>query len=371
MLKFGIIGGGSIANTHKRAAALDSLATLVAGCFSRNEHKNAQQAKDWNVPPERTYRCAEEMAFTESELDDKIDFVVISTPNESHYSAAKAFIELGIPVLCEKPMTITIEDAKSLTELAEKMDCPVCINYSYSGYPMITQARHMIENNEIGKVFKVVSEYIQDNQITSNANFKPWHLDPKIAGPTACVANIGTHIDYLVRYMTGFEIDEISTMFSYTLPDKPLETDFSAMVKYDSGAVGTMWGCKTAIGQDCNISVRIYGDKGSISWSHLKPDVLEVATLDGPVQTLVSGRPYLCDDAKRHIRLSNGQVEGYLLATANIYSEFVQHIKDRKSGNIAEKYIYPTQKDGLYGVLFSEACYQSHLKNGAWEKLDI
>lgn len=373
MLRFGMVGGGNggqIGAAHYRAASLDGQLLLSAGCFSRDWEKNVQQGQVWGVDQQRIYADAFEMAEREAARGDGIDFVVIATPNESHYAIARSFLEKGIHVFCEKPLTNVSEQACELTALAQRTGTLLAVNYTYSGYPMIRQARAMVGSGALGRIFKVVSEYRQDGQIIRAANFKPWHFDPQIAGASACTANIGTHIEYLVACMTGLRIESIAAIFDSVPKGRPIETDFSAMVRYAGGATGTMWGCKTAIGEDCNINIRIMGEKGSLEWSHLQPQLLKVALLDQPVQIYAAGRDYLDIRARSMTRLSNGQVEGYHDAFANIYREWVRHIKDHKQGISQPPYWYPTGEDGANGVRFVQACVKSHRQNGAWVRLE-
>ncbi|MCQ5130587.1 Gfo/Idh/MocA family oxidoreductase [Butyricicoccus faecihominis] len=372
MLHYGIVGGGTIAFVHYRTARFDGLAELCAGCFSRNDEKNRTQADTWHVPDDRTYSSFEEMAERELARPDPIDFVVIATPNSSHFEIARTFLSLGIHVFCEKPLTNSVEEARSLCRLVHETNTLLCVNYSYSGYPMIHQARKMIEHGEIGHILKVVSEYKQDGQIIRAQNFKPWHFNPAIAGPSACAANIGTHIEYLVSTMTGLHIQRLSALFDRYPDNRVLETDFSALVQYENGSTGTMWGCKTAIGEDCNILVRIYGSKGSLEWSHLHPQLLKFAPLDQPVQILTAGRDYLYPAVQQMTRLSNGQIEGYHDATANLYREFIRHICDRnqKREICDADYKYPRVEDGLYGVIFVHAAVASNQQNSKWVSLN-
>ena len=372
MLHYGIVGGGNIASVHYRTARFDGLAELCAGCFSRDDEKNRIQAEKWHVACERTYSSFEEMAKSENTRPDPIDFVVIATPNNSHFEIASTFLSHGIHVFCEKPLTNSVEEARSLCHLVHETNMLLCVNYSYSGDPMIYQARRMIEHGKIGEILKIVSEYKQDGQIIRAQNFKPWHFDPAIAGPSACTANIGTHIEYLVSIMTGLRIQKLSALFDRYPDNRVLETDFSALVQYVNGATGTMWGCKTAIGEYCNILIRIYGTKGSLEWSHIHPQQLKYAPLDQPVQTLTAGRDYLYPDIQQMTRLSNGQIEGYHDATANLYREFILHINDRNHGRESHDtyYKYPKVEDGLYGVLFVNAAVSSNQQNSVWIALE-
>lgn len=373
MLRFGMVGGGNggqIGVVHRRAAALDGQLMLTAGCFSHDWRKNVQQGKAWDVHQERIYADAFEMADREATREDGIDFAVVATPNGSHYDIVRSFLAKGIHVFCEKPLTNLPEQACALTALAERTGTLLAVNYTYAGYPMIRQARAMVESGTLGRIFKVVSEYRQDGQIIRAANFKPWHFDPQIAGASGCAANIGTHIAYLVACITGLRIKSIAAVFDSVPKGRPLETDFSAMVRYAGGATGTMWGCKTAVGEDCNINIRIMGERGAIEWSHLHPQLLKVALLDQPVQIYAAGREYLDANARSLTRLSNGQVEGYHDAFANLYREWARHVEDHKRGLLHPPYWHPTGEDGVDGVRFVEACVKSHQQNGAWVQLE-
>ena len=268
--------------------------------------------------------------------------------------------------MCEKPLTISVPQAQELIEIAKRNKTLLAVNYSYAGYPMIEQARCMVENGSLGEIIKIASEYRQDNEITDGGSSMSWHDDPAIAGASGCTANIGTHIDHLVSYITGLTIDRLTAVFTRMPPDRQMESDFSALIQYSNGAYGTMWGCKTAIGEDCNINLRIYGTKGSLEWSHLQPQNLKVAWLDQPIQIYTAGRSYLEPQALQYHRVSKGQIEGYCEATANIYAEFMRHIVDRKNGREKGRYYYPSAYSGFHGVAFVQACLESVQKGGAW-----
>ena len=369
MIRFGIVGGGNVAAIHRRAAALDNAACLSAGCLSRDRETNHRLGAAWNIPEDRIYDYCEEMAEQEAARPDSIDFAVVATPNSSHFPIAAAFLRHGIHVLCEKPMTTTVQEAQALQALADSTGSLLCVNYSYSGYPMLHQARAMIRNGQIGQVVKVVAEYRQDNQILPGSTVKSWHYDPQISGPGGCVADIGTHIAYLASFVTDLQIEEVSAMLTNTIPEIPLDTDFSAMIRFQGGAVGTLWGSKVAVGDDCGIRLHVIGTLGSLQWSHRAPDQLIYAPLGGPLATYTAGRSYLAPEVQVMCRLSSGHMEGHFSAIGNLYRAFIADVAAKKAGEPPSKDAYPDGTAGLDGVAWIQACCASSRAGGAWTRL--
>ena len=293
-LKFGMVGGGNgafIGNVHRHGAVMDDLAELVAGCFTRNPEKNRETAEQWGVrKKDRIYANYQEMAEKEAAREDGIDFVSITTPNDTHYPIAKCFLEHGINVMCDKPLALRTEEGIELKELAEKNDLLFGVTYTYTGYTMIEQARRLIEAGEIGNILTVVAEYPQEwllvQMVSDRSDQATWRMDPARSGPSGCLADIGTHVEALIARMTGLELERVLARFE-RLPkshDLPLENNAQVMLEYKGGISGLIWTSQVAIGHETDLLVRIFGDKGSIEWQHRDSQKLLVTKINEPPQ---------------------------------------------------------------------------------------
>lgn len=376
-LRFGMVGGGNggnIGNSHRRGAAMDNLAVLSAGCFTRNMEQNLADGTFWGVSPDRIYATYQEMAEAEAEASrgDGIDFVSIVTPNKTHYSVAKCFLEHGINVVCEKPFTLEIEQAEELKALAEQKGLELCVTYTYAHYPIMRECRHLIQSGAIGRVIDVVAAYPQDWMIlglnSSEKNFTSWISDPKVSGNSNVTAAMGVHLYYLIHSMTGLRLDRVLTDFSYYPEGTPLETTARILLGFEDGTHGLCWTSNVAVGHDCTIELKIFGEKGSIEWSHEDPTHLRVSMLRGTVQILSANRDYLCDESRAVSRIPAGHPEGFYEAFANIYQAFCQHLLDKKNGvcTDSQKYFYPRAQDGVDGVRFVQACVASQTRGNVW-----
>ena len=275
-LKFGMVGGGNgafIGNVHRHGAVMDDLAVLTAGCFTRNMKKNLETARTWGVSDEsRVYADYREMAERESSLEDGIDFVSITTPNDTHYEIAKCFMEHGIHIMCDKPLALTAAEGEEPAALAEKKGLLFGVTYTYTGYAMVRQARDLIDAGEIGNILTVVSEYPQEwllvQMVSDRSDQATWRMDPARSGPSGCCADIGTHVECLVSKMTGLEIDSVLARFE-RLPksqELPLENNVQVLVNYKGGVSGMIWTSQVAVGHETDLTIRIFGDKGAIEW---------------------------------------------------------------------------------------------------------
>ena len=378
-LRFGMIGGGNggnIGNSHRRGAQMDSLAILSAGCFTRNPQRNKEDGLFWGVPEDRIYANYEEMAEKESQRADCIDFVSIVSPNMTHYPAAKCFLEHGINVVCEKPFTMRVEEAEELQALAAKKGLEVCITYTYAHYPIMRECRNLIASGAIGNIIDMVVEYPQDWMILGLANgaddYTKWIDDPALAGNSNATASTGTHMYYLIRSMTGLKMEKVLADFSYYPENANLETSSRFFFQLENGAHGMAWTSSVAIGHDCTINLKIYGDKGSIEWSHNDPTHLKVAYLNGPVQIFAANRNYLCEDSRNTSRIPAGHPEGFYEAFANIYRAFCTHLLDKLAGTCTDRnaYFYPHVEEGVNGVRFVNACVESNKRGNVWVGLE-
>lgn len=376
-LKYGMIGGGNgafIGDVHRRGAFLGGLAKLTAGCFTRDGEKNMETAEEWNVEDKgRVYGNYQEMAAAEGRREDGIDFVSITTPNDTHYDIAKAFMEQGIHVMCDKPLTITEEEAMDLERIAKEKDLCFGVTYSYAGYAMVRQAREMIEQGEIGDIVHVTTEYPQDWLLlglrSEETRKKMWRLDPKRGSGSLCTVDIGTHLEHLIVAATGLEVKKVLARFDYSPKDVPLETNSTVMLEFDNGVSGTLWSSIVAIGHDADVRIRIYGTKGSLEWYHGSAGLLKYSKLGEPVQIYSMNRDYNNDGSLEMSHLPAGHPEGYYEAFGNIYKAFCQDIISRRGGDVNVKFRYPNVHDGVQGVRFVNACVKSNELGNVWVEL--
>jgi predicted dehydrogenase len=374
VLSFGMVGGGVgslIGEVHRKAAAFDRKAKLVAGCFSRNYDNTLSTGKNLGLEVRRLYENFSEMAEREGAREDKIDFVTIVTPNNLHFEIAKAFLEKGINVICDKPLTLKVEEAEELANLAKKRDLLSCVTYTYTGYPMVKHAREIINQGEIGKIRMVMGEYLQEwlaRPVEKKGNRQAsWRTDPKYSGKSNCVADIGSHIENIISYVTDLEIDSLCANLDTFVKGRALDDNAEILIKYTSGARGIYWCSQLAIGHNNGLKIRILGEKGSVEWEQENPDYLKVAFYGRPVQILSRGRDDLYPLASRVSRLPGGHPEGLYEAFANIYSNFSDALVAKKAGNICQKETdFPTFEDGARGVKFINLCVESSQRGASW-----
>jgi len=377
VLSFGMVGGGSgslIGEVHRKAASFDRKAKLVTGCFSRSYDNTISTGEKLGLDSGRLYKNYREMAGKEGAREDKIDFVIIVTPNNSHFKIAKAFLEKGINVVCDKPLTLKVKEAEELTNLAKKKDLLGCVTYTYSGYTMVKHAREIIAKGEIGKIRMVMGEYLQEwltMLVEKEGRNKQasWRTDPKYSGKSNCVADIGSHIENIISYVTGLEIDSLCANLDIFVEGRTLDDNAEILVKYTSGARGIYWCSQVAVGYNNGLKFRILGEKGSIEWEQENPGFLRVAFYGRPVQILSRGRDNLNPLAMRVSRLPGGLLEGFYEAFANIYSNFSDVLLAKKAGSSyrnQKEGDFPTFEDGARGVKFINLCVKSSQKGARW-----
>ena len=375
-LSFGMVGGGNgafIGNVHRRGAIMDNLAELTAGCFTRNMEKNRQTAEEWGVRDlSRVYANYQEMADAESKREDGIDFVSIVTPTDTHYAIAKCFLEHGIHVVCDKPICLTLDEGLELQAIAQEKGLEFGVTYTYASYAVIRQAREMIDAGVIGNIVKIVAEYPQDWLIVSTVAEKSdqalWRLDPRRAGPSACCADIGTHLEALIARMTGLKLEHVMARFTH-YKDSVLEHDIDVMLEYEGGIPGTMWASQIASGNDCGVCIRVYGDKGAIEWRHTHPMEITYTPLAQPTRTIVANREYNYAACTEQCRLPAGHPEGFYEAFGNIYHSFCTHLIAKKTGGDPGTFRHPTIEDGVAGLRFVDACVKSNAEGSRWVSL--
>ena len=376
-----MVGGGRgafIGQVHRMAANLDGKIELVAGAFSSDPEKSKLSGQDFFVDPDRAYGSYEEMAKAEAAREDGIDFVSIVVQNHLHFAVAKCFLEAGIHVICDKPLTVDLDQAKELKKIVEDSGLVFALTHNYTGYPMVKEARRMVKHGELGRLLKIVAEYPQgyavgDVEGEGSGAISNWRADPKIAGKSNCMGDIGTHAHNLVRYITGLEVDELAAELTAFIPGRELDDDGNCLVRFTDGVKGIIYASQISNGDENDLTIRVYGTKASIEWHQEEPNDLIVKFANAPRKVYRRGNDYLGDTAKANSRTPFAHPEGFIEAFANVYLAAVQAISDRIDGNPAPDggYDFPTVDDGVAGVAFIGACVESSAKNAAWTKLDI
>jgi predicted dehydrogenase len=377
-LRYGMVGGGQgsfIGDVHRKSINLDGLAELAAGCFSRSPENTLATGRALGVPEERLYKTFDEMAEAESKRADKIDFVVIFTPNSGHYPAAKAFLSRGIPVVCDKPLTIEVAEAQELADLARKNKLLFAVTYTYTGNPTVKHARELIRRGEIGNIHFINGEYPQEWLLASaekeGSKQAAWRTDPKIAGKSNSVGDLGSHIENLVSYLTGLRIKSLCARLDKVGPGRVLDDNAAIMLEYEGGAKGLYWSSQVASGYDNALRVRIFGSKGAIDFNEEAPNYLGVSRFGQPNIVLSRGKDPFYPHAQSYSRIPSGHPEGYFEALANIYKTYIKALQKQREGRplTEEDLDFPNAENGLDGVRFIGKCVESSQKGAVWVNL--
>ena len=373
-----MVGGGRdafIGAVHRMATRLDGRIDLVAGAFSSDAAKSRASGEDLGLDPLRVYPDYETMAAAESKLpeNERIDFVSIVTPNNVHFSPAKTFLKAGFHVVCDKPMTYDLAEAKALRDLVKSTGKVFALTHNYTGYPMVKEARELVRNGDLGKILKVVAEYPQGWLIqpidAEGQKQAAWRTDPSRTGASSCIGDIGTHAENLGRYITGLEIDELCADFTTFVPGRRLEDDGNLLLRYQGGARGVLYASQVSVGEENNLTIRVYGTKASLEWHQEHPNELTVKYPDAPRQIYRRGNGYVSDIAKRFTRLPFGHPEAFIEAFANIYLEAARAIEAVKEGkSIPADVDYPTVEDGVLGMAFIATAVASAKNGSTWTK---
>lgn len=374
-LRMGMVGGGRdafIGAVHRMAANLDGQIELVAGSFSSDPEKSRLSGEDLFLDAARIYTSFEDMAAQEANLpeEQRIDFVSIVTPNHLHAPVATSFLRQGIHVVCDKPMTLSLDEAVLLKAVVQDSGCIFALTHNYTGYPMVKQAREFVRSGEIGDVLKIVVEYPQgwllDAIEQDGQKQAAWRTDPAKAGSSCCIGDIGTHAENLARYITGLEIEALCAEFNTFVPGRNLEDDGNLLVRYKGGATGILYASQISAGEENNLRIRIYGTQGSLAWAQEHPNELSLQPKGEPARIWRRGNDYVGDSAKNFTRLPFGHPEAFLEAFANLYLEVARHIRDRIEGNPEGEYDYPTVVDGIEGMAFIETAVASAHSDQKW-----
>ena len=378
-IKLGMVGGGEgafIGEVHRIAARMDERFQLCAGALCSDPERSLKSALDLGLPEDRSYSDYKEMAISESQRDDGINFVSIVTPNHLHHPIAKAFLEVGINVICDKPMTMISEEAQELIDISESSDLIFAVTYNYSGYPLIREAREIIKKGELGSIRIIKVEYIQDwlTEPIENTGQKQasWRVDPKKSGIGGSIGDIGTHAFHLAHFVTQQLPNKISADLSCFVEGRELDDNAHILMRYESGAKGMIWSSQVAPGNENNLKIQIYGEKGGLIWQQENPNELILNLLNQPSRRLTRGSSFVGDQSARLTRIPAGHPEGYLEGFANIYREVADEFSAKISGKpISKDILYPTSKEGLYGVSFIEAAIESNSKDSVWTDLKL
>lgn len=365
-LKLGMVGGGRgafIGGVHRIAARIDGEWELVAGALSSDPERAAASAADLGIAADRSYASYEEMARAEAAREDGIDAVAIVTPNHMHAGPAIAFLNAGIHVICDKPLANTAEDAQAIAAAAKASTAWFFLTHNYTGYPLMRQAREMVQSGALGAIRMVAVEYLQDwltEAADADNKQAAWRTDPKRSGVGGCVGDIGTHAFNLASFVSGLEVETLSAELTAFVEGRAVDDNVTARLRFKGGAKGTLWASQVAVGNENGLSLRVYGDKGGLEWQQENPNVMTYTPFGEPKQILTRGGAQKIGSAQS-LRLPPGHPEGYLEGFATLYREAASVIRGDEGGGLL-----PDIEDGLAGMRFIAACVDSSADDGAW-----
>ena len=373
-IRLGMVGGGNdafIGAVHRIASRIDDRYELVAGALSSTPERAQASGAALGLPADRTYDDFKQMAIREARLKNGIEAVAIVTPNHVHYAAAREFLKRGIHVICDKPLTSTLADAKKLVKAAESSDALFVLTHNYTGYPMVRQAREMVAAGDIGKVRVVQVEYPQD-WLSEEQDFKQaaWRTDPERSGAGGSTGDIGTHAHNLACFVTGLRVESLAADLQAFVSGRKLDDNGHVMLRFSGGARGMLWCSQVAPGNENALRLRVYGEKGGLEWAQENPTNLWFTPLGEPKRLITRNGAGAGAAAARMSRIPPGHPEGYLEGFANIYSEAAEAIEAKRQGKaLSPDVVYPTIQDGLRGMHFVDACVRSSARNAAWVDL--
>ncbi|GGK87747.1 Gfo/Idh/MocA family protein [Rufibacter glacialis] len=376
-LRMGMIGGGKgafIGAIHRMAATMDGAIELVCGSLSTRPEIAQESGRALFLAPDRIYNSYEEMLAQESALPDgeRMDFVSIVTPNFAHLAPALLALEKGFHVVIEKPMTLTLAEARQLRQKAEETGLLVLLTHTYAGYPMVKQARHLVQSGELGKIRKVLVEYTQGwlsrlSEKEGNAQ-AAWRTDPARSGISGCMGDIGTHAAHLAEYVSGQKIEQVCAQLNTVLEGRALDDDGHVLLRFNEGATGVLTASQVMAGEENGLKLRIYGENGGLEWAQQEPNTLLVKWLDKPTQVLRTGGAGLSSYAAHNTRTPGGHPEGYIEAFANLYRNFALTLSARLEGTepAPEALDFPSVQDGVRGMAFIETVVASSASSQKW-----
>lgn len=381
-LKMGMIGGGKnafIGAVHRIAANMDGLIELHCGAFSSNPELSLESGKELGLSQDKCYESYTQMIETEAKLstEERMDFVSIVTPNNAHFAPAMLALENGFHVVLDKPMTLSLEEAKLLEQKVKQTGLYLCLTHTYAGYPMVKQAREMVAKNDFGAIRKIMVEYPQGWLSTDfeNAGNKQavWRTDPSKSGISGCMGDIGTHAAHLAEYISGLKITQICADINTVVNNRRLDDDGNVLLKFDNGANGILVASQIAAGEENSLKIKVYGEKGGLEWHQMEPNTLIVKWQNAPAQLYRTGNGYLAPIAAFNTRIPSGHPEGYLEAFGNLYKNFALTLQAKLAGKepSAEMLDFPTVKDGVRGMAFIENVIVSGKSTQKWTEFII
>ena len=374
-LRLAVVGGGAgsfIGAMHRQAARLDDRYELVSGVVSSNAKRAMNAGRELGFADDRIHSNVMDMLEAEHDRDDGADVIAIMTPNDSHYEYAVAALERGFDVICDKPMTNTLANAEALHQKVQETGLVFCLTHNYTGYPMVRQAKAMVEDGQVGTIRLVQVEYVQGGKARENdpdpADDLPWRYDPDRGGPSLVMGDIGTHAHNLVRFITGLEVTEVAAEVGTIVPNRLVHDYAGALLRFENGARGSFWVTQAAAGVENCLRIRVSGTGGSLEWMQEFPQALTFKPLNGPAQNRTPNGPGTLPLAARSSRIVAGHPEGFHEGFANLYSDAAEAIAARRSGQAADPLAlyFPNSLDGLMGVRFVERVMASSQANGQW-----
>ncbi len=381
-IRYGMVGGGRgafIGAVHRIAANIDGQIELACGAFSSDPERSKASGADFYLPADRCYGNYEEMIKSEAArpASERMDFISIVTPNHVHFPPAKMALEHGFHVLSDKPATFDLAEAKELATIVQKTGLLYGLTHNYTGYPLVKEARELVHSGKLGKIRKVVAEYPQGWLATriedSGQKQASWRTDPKKSGAAGCVGDIGTHAENLAEYITGLKISELAADLTSFVEGRLLDDDANILLRFEGGAKGVLHCSQISVGEENNLNIRVYGEKGGLEWHQKEPNTLLLKWSDKPMEVYRTANGYLGKAAAANSRTPPAHPEGYLEGFANIYRNFAAHIRAKLEGVEAGPLVtdYPKIEDGIRGMAFIEAVVASSQKNAAWTKLGV
>ena len=374
-LRLAVIGGGPgsfIGAMHRQAARLDDRYEIVTGILSSDSDTSKKAALELGVHSDRLYTSVSEMLNMETSREDGIDVVAIMTPNDSHYEYSIAALERGFDVICDKPMTNTLEEAELLHKKVQETGLVFCLTHNYTGYPMVRQAKAMVQDGQLGTIRLVQVEYVQGGKADESKVFSPdnWKFDPVRGGPSRVMGDIGTHAHNLTRFITGLEVEEVAAEIGAIVPNRIIHDFAGALLRFDNGARGSFWVTQAAAGVENCLRIRVSGSQGSLEWMQEIPQALTFKPLQGPSQNRTPNGPGTLPLSARSTRLVAGHPEGFPDGFANIYSDAAEAISARRAGKEVDPLAlyFPNSWDGLLGIRFVNSVIESSNANGQWTK---
>ncbi|MCR9125411.1 MAG: Gfo/Idh/MocA family oxidoreductase [Rhodobacteraceae bacterium] len=378
-IRLGMVGGGRdafIGGVHRIASRIDNHYQLLAGCFSSSQEVSDVSGRDLRVSPDRVYGDYEAMAKREARLKSGIEAVAVVTPNHLHYPVARAFLRRGIHVICDKPLTSGLPDAKKLARLAARSGAIFALTHNYTGYPMVRHAREMVQAGELGAVRVVQVEYPQDwlsgPLEQSGQKQASWRTDPARSGPGGSIGDIGTHAFQLANYVTGLTLERLAADLQRFVPGRRVDDNAHVLLRYEGGARGMLWSSQVAPGNENALRLRVYGESGGLEWFQEEPNTLWHSPLGAPPRKITRANAGAGEAANRVSRIPPGHPEGYLEGFATIYSEVAQAILAARAGRPVDPAVqFPGIDDGVAGVAFVDACVRSSARDAAWVSLNL